>query len=87
MLIVMLAVTALLAGGTPAAASAPGAQVVVAQSAKSDQNDIVCHKEYPTGSNIPTKVCRSKAEEAAAREEARKQLEKMQLATPRPPGG
>jgi hypothetical protein len=89
MLTAMLAAVALLADTTPAAAAAaarPAAAQPVSQ-VKAADNDIVCHKEYPTGSNIPKKVCRSKSEEAAAREEARKQVEKLQLYTPRPPGG
>jgi hypothetical protein len=78
MLTVMLAAVALLADSTTAAKPPPAP--------KSQASDIVCHKELQLGSNIPTKVCRSKSEEAADRTESRQTLERIQAMTP-PPGG
>lgn len=78
MLIVMLAATALLADAAPAAAAPAKAP----PAAKPVADQIVCHKEFTVGSNIPRKVCRSKADDELNRAEARKELEQMQLATP-----
>jgi hypothetical protein len=70
----MLSALALLADTTPAAAP------------KSQASDVVCHKEYQLGSNIPTKVCRSRSEDEANRAESRMNLEHMQ-AQSAPPNG
>lgn len=82
MLTVMLAAVALLAETTPAAsqATAPVAAPAAAAAkpaAKAD-SDIVCHKEAILGSNIPKKVCYSKAEYEENRKEARQNVEHMQ---------
>ena len=90
MLIVMLAAMALFADAASAAAvpaQTPAEAAATAKQVKAAESDVVCHKEVPTGSTIPVKVCRSRAAEAANRTEARKQLEQLQLSTPRPPGG
>lgn len=83
MLIATLAAVALLADTTPAAAAAsePAAKPAPAAAAKSD-SDIVCHKEYQLGSNIPTRVCRSRSEDEANRTESRQTLERIQAMTP-----
>lgn len=84
MFVVMLSALALLADATPAAAAAPAAKP--APAAKSQGSDIVCHKEYTLGSNIPTKVCRSRSEDEANRAESRQTLEHMQAMIPAPTG-
>jgi hypothetical protein len=87
MLTVMLAAVALLAEATPAAtqAAAPPAAPAAAAAAKPAAkagNDVVCHKEAILGSNIPKKVCFSKAEYEANRTESRATIEHIQAGTP-----
>ncbi|MDB5417757.1 MAG: hypothetical protein JWP50_1176 [Phenylobacterium sp.] len=88
MLIVMLASAALLAETTPAAAqaaapaAAPGAAVAAAKPVAKAGNDVVCHKEAILGSNIPRKVCFSKAEYEANRTESRANVEHIQVGAP-----
>lgn len=86
MLTVMLAAVALLADATPAAtqAAAPPAApaAAAAKPAAKAGNDIVCHKEAILGSNIPKKVCFSKAEYEANRTESRSAVEHIQAGTP-----
>ena len=82
MLTVMLAAMALLADTTPAAAqAAPPAAAPAAAAAKPAaraDSDIVCRKEAILGSNIPKKVCYSKAEYEENRKETRQNVEHMQ---------
>ena len=81
MLTVMLAAVALLAETTPAATQAPApvaAPAAAAKPAAKADSDIVCHKEAILGSNIPKKVCYSKAEYEENRKETRQNVEHMQ---------
>ncbi|HEX3699572.1 MAG TPA: hypothetical protein VHV27_02750 [Phenylobacterium sp.] len=80
MLTVMLAAVALLADTAPAAAptAVPPAKAAAAAPAKKPGSDIVCHKEAQLNSIIPTKVCYSKAEYEANKDESRRTLEHIQ---------
>ncbi|MDE2488977.1 MAG: hypothetical protein KGO51_16415 [Alphaproteobacteria bacterium] len=87
MIAAMFAAAALLAGGSPAAGAPAATTTADARPApKAKTNDLVCRKEALLGSNIPQKVCYSRSEDAANRQESRMTLERMQ-AMSRPPGG
>ena len=86
MLTAMLAAVVLLADTTPAAAAATQPAAKPAPATKSEGNDVVCHKEFKLGSNIPTKICRSRSEDEANRAESRMTLEHMQAQSAPPIG-
>ena len=71
MLIALLAATVALADVAPAAAK-PDA------SKDQKKEELVCHSEPLIGTNIKTKVCRTKAQIEADRTEQRQNLERMQ---------
>jgi len=81
MLTVMLAAVALLADAAPAASKAPAPAATAAAPAKTN-SDVFCRKEAVLGTNIPKKVCYSKAEYDANRKESRETVEHMQATAP-----
>lgn len=52
-----------------------------------DDNDVVCRDERPTGSRMPQRVCRSKAETEAESAAARAFLNGLVIGTGQPEGG
>jgi hypothetical protein len=84
MLTVMLGAAALLADTTPAAskAPAPAAPAAAAAAPTKKAGDVFCRKEAVLGTNIPKRVCYSRAEYEANKAESRQTLEHIQASTP-----
>jgi hypothetical protein len=84
MLTVMLAAAALLADATPAATKAPVAPTPAATAVAPAKKagDVFCRKEAVLGTNIPKRVCYSRAEYEANKAESRQTLEHIQASTP-----
>ncbi len=62
---------------TPAPAAAQPAPAATPAAAKKDDG-IVCHKEMPTGSHFPVKVCTTAEQRKEQRETARRAQSSMQ---------
>ena len=65
---------------TAAAAPASGAQEQGSKWHQSDDSERVCTRERVAGSNIPKRVCRTRAQVEAQEEASRRQLREMQEA-------
>ena len=90
MFITSLAATLMLAASGPAAPAAaetaPPAAAAPPVVAKSDKDRMICKTEPLAGSRVPKKVCATKGEWDARRQEDRDQLEKAQKAASAPRG-
>ncbi len=88
MMIALLVATALMAdtaaAATPATPPAAPAAKTAQVAKKDDPNAMVCKSEPVLGSRMPAKKCRTQAQAAMEKEEARQQLDKMQGATYQP---
>lgn len=84
MFILTLAAAVAIAASTPAAGAAPvateGAAQAAAPAAKADKDRQICKTEPLAGSRVPKKVCATKAEWDARRQDDKEQLDKMQRA-------
>jgi hypothetical protein len=67
------------AAPAPTEAAAPAATTQVVADKKKD--GIVCHKEIPTGSQFPVKVCTSAADRKVQNKAAQRAQESMQAPT------
>ena len=86
MFISTLAAAVAIAASTPAAGAAPmateGAAQAAAPAAKAvDKDRQICKTEPLAGSRVPKKVCATKAEWDARRQDDKEQLDKMQRAS------
>ena len=84
MFISILAAAFVMAASSPAvgaAPAAPEAAVAPAPAAKADKERQICKTEALAGSRVPKKVCATKAEWEARRQDDREQLDKMQRAS------
>ena len=85
MFILTLAAAVAMAAATPAAGAAPVAPEGAAQAApaaKPENSDKqICKTEPLVGSRVPKKVCATKAEWEARRQNDKEQLDKMQRAS------
>jgi hypothetical protein len=71
-----------LAGGHPTPPANPPAAAAQAQAAnakkKTDDNQLVCKSEQVVGSRLPVKRCRTAAQAAAEKQNAREELDRVQ---------
>ena len=85
MFILTLAAAVAIAASTPAAGAAPVAPEGAAQAAPAakpvDKDRQICKTEPLAGSRVPKKVCATKAEWDARRQDDKEQLDKMQRAS------
>ncbi len=91
MFILSLAATLMMAASSPSAPTAtettpPAAATAATPVAKSDKDRMICKTEALAGSRVPKKVCATKSEWDARRQEDRDQLEKAQKAASAPRG-
>ena len=92
MFILSLAATLMMAASSPSAPAATettppaAAATPVTPVAKSDKDRMICKTEALAGSRVPKKVCATKSEWDARRQEDRDQLEKAQKAASAPRG-
>jgi hypothetical protein len=81
--ILTLAAAVAMAASTPAAGAAsvaPESAAPAATVAKPDKDRQICKTEALAGSRVPKKVCATKAEWDARRQDDKEQLDKMQRA-------
>ena len=78
-----LAATLMMAASSP---SAPAATETTPPAARSDKDRMICKTEALAGSRVPKKVCATKSEWDARRQDDRDQLEKAQKAASAPRG-
>jgi hypothetical protein len=78
----LAAILVVLAAATPEAApttaAQPAAPAAAAPAADKGKDDKICKSEQVTGSRFPTKVCYSKAEYEAKRQQDQQQLRQSQ---------
>lgn len=90
MFMLSLATTLMMAASGPSASAAtettpPAAAAIQARPvAKSDKDRMICKTEALAGSRVPKKVCATKSEWDARRQDDRDQLEKAQKAASAP---
>jgi hypothetical protein len=72
-------------GGCGGSQSGKGADRTTVQRDGNDDDDMICHQEYPTGSHIGRTVCRSNDERQRERDRARELISTPRRAPPPQP--